>query len=704
MNSQATIVFVTKHSLAALLILFGAAVLAGGASAKTIHVPAEYASIQQGIDAANSGDEVVVAPGIYSGPGNRDLDFAGKALTLRSSGGIETTIIDVEGSASEHHRALWFHSGETSLSVVDGFTIRNGLAIQGGGVLIVGASPTLQNMRFVNNVATMGSGGAAQIIVGANPVFTNTNFEGNSAELGCGGAVSVMGASVTITNCEFLSNRALAGGGLNLADGDGAVVTGSVFNGNSAAGGGGIFTERFSFSVTDVTFANNTAAKGGGIFSNGSVFTVDGSEFIENAATFGSGGGIQAIMNSRPTVLNSEFLRNSAEFGCGGGVSAMGASVTITNCGFFSNYALAGGGLNLAEGEGAVVTGSVFNGNSAAGGGGIFTERFSFSVTDVTFEKNTAGKGGGIFSNGSVFTVDGSEFIENSATAGSGGGIQAIMGSRPTVLNSDFRRNSANIGCGGGMSVDASIGTVKNTIFSENTALAGGGFNFVDESGSSLSNCSFVGNSAPGGGGIFCERSSPIIENIIIAFSSIGGAFVCSEASPQISCSDFYGNEGGPGDWGGHVTAQAGINGNFSADPMFCDDGSDTYALAPQSPCLSENSSCGETVGALSSGSCLPTDVDETGGAALPDHFSLDQNYPNPFNPTTRIPFNLAAKSDWTISIFNSLGQLIETFKGRSSAGVVEIDWDASNVSSGIYHYRINAGAFTASRKMVLLK
>jgi hypothetical protein len=81
-------------------------------------------TIQAGIDVASPGDTVLVAAGTYAGTGNRDLDFAGKDLVLRSQAGPATTIIDCAGSG----RGFLFHTFETPASVIEGFTIRDGYA------------------------------------------------------------------------------------------------------------------------------------------------------------------------------------------------------------------------------------------------------------------------------------------------------------------------------------------------------------------------------------------------------------------------------------------------------------------------------------------------------------------------------------------------------------------------------------------------
>ena len=92
----------------------------------TIHVPGDYSTIQAGIDAAAVGDTVLVTDGTYTGQGNRDLDFEGKAITVQSENGPNNCIINCEGSWDAERQGFYFHSGETNSSVVRGLTIRNG--------------------------------------------------------------------------------------------------------------------------------------------------------------------------------------------------------------------------------------------------------------------------------------------------------------------------------------------------------------------------------------------------------------------------------------------------------------------------------------------------------------------------------------------------------------------------------------------------
>jgi hypothetical protein len=98
------------------------------------------------------------------------------------------------------------------------------------------------------------------------------------------------------------------------------------------------------------------------------------------------------------------------------------------------------------------------------------------------------------------------------------------------------------------------------------------------------------------------------------------------------------------------------------------------------------------------------TPVTSLVGDLVPDNFSLAQNYPNPFNPSTTIEFSLPIRSAYKLDVYNVAGQLVKEFVGTENAGTHQIVWDASSNASGIYFYKVVAGNFTDTKKMVLLK
>ncbi len=89
----------------------------------------------------------------------------------------------------------------------------------------------------------------------------------------------------------------------------------------------------------------------------------------------------------------------------------------------------------------------------------------------------------------------------------------------------------------------------------------------------------------------------------------------------------------------------------------------------------------------------------------LPTGFALSQNYPNPFNPSTKLSYNIAHSGLVTLKVYDVRGTEIETLVNEEKpAGTYEINWNAANLPSGVYFYRLQAGSFVDTKKMILLK
>jgi predicted outer membrane repeat protein len=208
------------------------------------HGPASFNNIQAAIDDSNDGDVIIVKPGTYTGDGNRDINFWGKAITLRSKNGPENCIIDCQGSEAQPHRGFFFHNWEDSNSVLDGFTIRNGYdPVCGGGIVCSSGSPTIQNCIITNNRAGDDGGGIMCSVT--SPTIRNCIITKNIAEDWEGGGIRCHACrGVILDNCLITENSARFGGGIGSSRdnspplGD-VIVTNCTFSANSAQYGGG---------------------------------------------------------------------------------------------------------------------------------------------------------------------------------------------------------------------------------------------------------------------------------------------------------------------------------------------------------------------------------------------------------------------------------------------------------------------------------
>lgn len=186
---------------------------------RLIRVPADEPTIQAGIDAAANGDTVLVADGVYTGVGNRNLDFFGKAITVKSENGPFVTIIDCE----HFGRGVQFRNGETNTSKFIGFTIENGQEPLGGGggILTVSTSPVIARCVIRANRANTGGG---IFCAGGSPTIRSCMIVENDAFLDAfrqGGGIRLQHSDATIVNCTIANNHATD-------DGGGVYITGST--------------------------------------------------------------------------------------------------------------------------------------------------------------------------------------------------------------------------------------------------------------------------------------------------------------------------------------------------------------------------------------------------------------------------------------------------------------------------------------------
>jgi len=99
------------------------------------------------------------------------------------------------------------------------------------------------------------------------------------------------------------------------------------------------------------------------------------------------------------------------------------------------------------------------------------------------------------------------------------------------------------------------------------------------------------------------------------------------------------------------------------------------------------------------------TNVDDRGNLYIPKEYKLEQNYPNPFNPTTTIKYSIPKESFVSLKIYNLIGEEVATLVNEEKTiGNYKIEFDATGLPSGIYFYRLQAGSFVDTKKMIIVK
>jgi hypothetical protein len=238
-----------------------------GSQAVTRIVPTQYPTIQGALNAALSGDTVLVQPGTYSGV---SLQFNGRAIHLKSANG--PTVTKIQGNLASP--VFNITQGETRTTIIEGFTITGGSRVNGGGMILNGTSPTIRGNIFTGNRATGvgggGGGGAIQAVnTPANPLIINNTFTNNEAKLDGGAIHTDFNAIADIRENTFVTNRALQGSGAGIRVSRSTTpftIAGNRFDRNTAVfAGGAISAIAVNVTIQDNVITNNN----GGVYAGG---------------------------------------------------------------------------------------------------------------------------------------------------------------------------------------------------------------------------------------------------------------------------------------------------------------------------------------------------------------------------------------------------------------------------------------------------
>jgi hypothetical protein len=370
-------------------------VMAGPAKGATITVgPGEgfnFNTIQAGIDAAVDGDTVLVAPDEYIV--TEPVTFRGKAITVKSETGRDETTIRM-GTPADSNRGsvIIFENGETTASILEGFTITGGKgfwlpsanAYGGGGVLFNASFGTVRDCAIVQNSTEYGGGICC--VFTCSPRLTDCTIVENSAEENGGGVLLWSGPSLTMSNCTIRENSATRyGAGLHCWQDSSLTMTDCAISKNSVTGdtphvagyGGGLCCMDSSMlTLTNCNIVENSAGIGGGGIHcwNSCLLELTSCAIMENSVTI-VGGGMFCEEHSSVTMTNCIVSGNSAtgrhqdypDLGGGGGMDFWGnTSLTLSNCTITGNSAAKNaGGMICDFWCSGTVTNSIVCGNTA---------------------------------------------------------------------------------------------------------------------------------------------------------------------------------------------------------------------------------------------------------------------------------------------------------------------------------------------------
>lgn len=598
-------------------------------------------------------------------------DLANKKTTLDLNGNI------LLGSA-------------TGTTTMDGFVLKNG-----NGSLDV--APV--NGKY---------GGAIRVIY-STAVISNCEMHNNDANdglgFGGGGAVYAIGADVTVAGCHIHHNDATRGGAIYLYQSS-ATLTGNTIELNTVATGGTTNPDGAGVAIHDcstvtmvdnVITGNDGAINGGGFWIvNTTSVDITGGEITGHTVT-NDGGGIRASSTAL-SVTGTRIAGNSGGF-FGGAIAAMDTcTTTLVDCEIQSNTALIGAGVTVNFGEAYLrhnlVTG---NGATSTGGGMYIAGTTAGDVIGNTLNANSGPTGVG-----GVLLANGTGAIFNNIVANSTGeGISVAGGAASVSYNlvwnssgSDYAGVSPGTGA---VSADPLfVGAPSNDY---HLALNSPAIDAGDPSPAYDDPDGSRGDMGAYGSHAFAMEQPSYPKNVATG-TSAGQLTISWDANPEGDV-DYY-------------AVYCDTTSGFVPSPGTLVSTTPDTSLTIPTPTDTTyyRVSAVDTSGYAGgfSGEAVSVPGTASGVETSPVRFSLLQNYPNPFNPSTTISFSVAARVRVDLVVYDVAGRRVRTLVGDDRVpDVYKVTWDGTNdsgerVASGIYFYRLQAGTYTQTRKMVLVK
>jgi len=585
----------------------------------------------------------------------------------------------------------------------------------------------------------------------SNPVISHCTFSHISSMLG---PIYVTdGGSPSLSHCTISDNSGgHSGGGISWWSGAGGTISDCIIRNNRGPRVGGVCVSVGNVTLDNCTISDNRAesSAGGGVYCEYCNPTFIDCIITNNQTYDYHGGGVRSLSGSL-TLINCTISDNET-YGSGGGVFLESGSATLTNCTINGNISwstfapvIGGGGICLHNASGVLSYCAVYDNFGDPGGGGItINGGGSLAVDHCTIESNESwGRHGS-----GIYVVSGTASVTNSIISNNHDAYGIYNFGTLTVDYTDFFNNdpgpiSGNIPAGFGVidtinangdSCDVYFNTFLDPMFvglyNQDYNLrwrspcvdAGDPNSPLDPDNTVCDMGPFYFNQAVLGVVEVYPQDEPIVippgggqlvyDGWVFNFTGHSGradiwtyAFVPGVG--RYGPIDLYRNAPIPADSIGRNNIRQNVPGLAPAgDYVFAAYvGSYPGTIIDSSYFyFRKEGSVAGGIGEWSGSGLLPREGDAE-EFDLPNDYALSGNYPNPFNARTVIDYQLPVSGQVKLEIYNVLGQKVTVLvDSKQQAGYRSVVWDASAVSSGIYFYKLTAGDFTKTRRMMLVK
>lgn len=416
---------------------------------------------------------------------------------------------------------------------------------------------------------------------------------------------------------------------------------------------------------------------------------------------YNEGAGILCRNGSSPTIRNCWIGPNEAWFGSGGGMAIIeGSAPRIIGCVFYRNYAY-------------------------RFGGGVYCSWASPRFDDCRFDNNScvsagdhgdySGWGGGLYAVSSVLTLVRCEFLGNRSVYGAG--LAIGPGCTPDLTDVVFRHNWGNPAYGAGLWTMNLNHEFRGLLFDGNNASRGGAIASYTSS-LTFTGCTFIGNSAWNSGSLLYSVASnrtTFTKCLVVTDSDRSETVDCGGgARVEVTCTNVWRSTGTNG-WDGCLVGMEGVDGNFSADPEFCDRSTWDYRLKRNSPCLAGghpdgDADCGMigAFGRAGFADCRTVERAKTveSAGSAPNLTGSLQVYPTPAKAQVMLSYS-AKNSDLVVEVYDIAGRLVRSWQPAGFRG--SVIWDRTNrhgevVAAGVYFARLIDGDEVMTVRMTLVR